>query len=232
MSIHISASLLVDYIQCNKRTFFRINAPESSVSSKESKIGVAIHRVIEEHPDNKSLGTAMLSNLLGSIEGIEDADTRFGLLCIENYYTRFSPLLDSGSALSEKFFKIKLEPDVFLVGRIDRISNGIIYDWKSKRVPPKKLVDDIQFLIYEYAYRKIYGKKALYSVFGALATGEHIVHRSTELGKSTLFEELIPAVIANIKRGTLPKTGLFSGSCFRCQYKGTCLKVDDNVVDS
>lgn len=231
MSINISASLISDFLSCNRKVDFRINSPESSISSKESFIGIAVHSTIEKHWNDAAHGIPYLNTYLDISAELTEEDRKYANVCADNFYQRMAQFLTEDDSI-EKFFKIKISNDVYVVGKIDRICNGVIYDWKTKRLPPKKLFDDPQFMIYEWAYEKLYGKKPIYSVYGALATGEFIVHKQTEFGRQELFESVIPSIVDSIRRNEFPRTGYFTRSCFRCQYKDACLKAGTNVVDS
>jgi len=57
-------------------------------------------------------------------------------------------------------FKIKLDKDITLVGRIDQIRGNNIYDIKTGEWPPSEemVKKDLQFTIYAYAYKRLIKK--------------------------------------------------------------------------
>lgn len=230
MSINISASLLVDFLSCQRKPMYRIQLPETGIPTKEMFIGSAVHNAIEKSSRGKE---AVSSDLTLSLEirALDQADIAYADLCLDNFFTHFLPVL-TDTDLIETRFKLPLDKNVFVVGRIDRISKDRIFDWKTTRNPPTKLYNDLQFIMYEWAFKRLYNKAPKGSYYGALATGTLIKHNKTEEAESYIFDELVPQVIYNIKNDIYPHTGVFSRSCYRCPYRGVCLSESKNVLDS
>ena len=78
---------------------------------------------------------------------------------VSSFYRNFQHLLTEEDD-AEKFFRIKLETDVLLVGKMDRVvkPSGLVLDWKTSASSISNINDDVQFLIYYYAYTRLYNK--------------------------------------------------------------------------
>lgn len=139
----------------------------------------------------------------------------------------------SSEDLVEHNFKLPLYDDVFIVGKIDRISRGNVFDWKTGTIRSKRLGNDPQCIIYQYAYEQLYNKKPNGVFLAALATGELIPYVESPMHTDELFSIIIPRMIKTIRSGNYERLGLFNGGCFRCPYRIGCLKLgDEDVLDS
>ena len=114
--------------------------------------------------------------------------------------------------------------NVFLVGKIDRISGGNIFDWKTARRPPSRLDTDVQFILYHFAYKTLFGKEPTGIYYGALSTGELVKYNHNEKYEELLLKSLLPKMIFDISQQNFQRDGLFKKSCYRCNYKKDCLK--------
>ena len=103
-------------------------------------------------------------------------------------------------------------------------------DWKSGRVA-KNLEGDVQSIIYDYAFTKLFGRPPVSLCIASLQQGQLIPYTKNELFTKELFNAIIPKMIKTIKSDDYEKLGLFTHGCFRCQYKIGCLG-DNYVVDS
>ena len=113
---------------------------------------------------------------------------------------------------------------------MDRISNGNVYDWKTGGKLPKSLSNNVQCIIYDFAYRSIFNKSASSVCLASLADGRLVPFVRNELFYREVFERIIPRMIKTLRSDSFERTGMFNHSCFRCQFKQGCLG-DVNVVD-
>jgi len=228
--IFVSASVLKDYIKCSQMAYYRIFEPELKVSNREMIIGDITHKVIEKAWQNRDVAL----NLAKSLCEKQEVD-KVGIQSIEHFintfFERFTPLLGKDDKI-EKFFKVKLvEPDVYLVGKLDRINRSTVIDWKTNANPPKKISNDPQFIIYDMAYKLIYGKPPEGIYLAALADGSLVRYTESKEHADTLTVDIIPKFVETIRRKEFVKTGLFNGSCYRCPFKVPCLGKDVRIEE-
>jgi hypothetical protein len=219
--IFVSASAIKDYISCSQKVYYRIFEPELKVSNREMIMGEIVHTAIEKAWKNKDVALNLASSLCTKREvdavGIQSVEH-----FINTFFERFTPLLNLDDQV-EKFFKVKMYDDVYLVGKFDRISKGTIIDWKTNANPPKKIDNDPQFIIYHLAYSLIYQKEPEGIYFASLKDGSLIRYKESKEHSETLIEKIIPQFVSDVRKKEFTKTGLFTGACYRCPYKIPCL---------
>jgi CRISPR/Cas system-associated exonuclease Cas4 (RecB family) len=232
MSINISASLIRDYLSCPTKVFYRINHPETSIQSKEMLLGEIVHKAIETSWDFPELAKEYVTRLSRSkLPGDWDSEL-FATTCIKNYWEIFRGMLSENDQI-EKFFKIEFSEGVYIVGKMDRVtSDGLVIDWKTNRKTPKSITYDPQFILYHWAYTKLFNKQPKGVYYASLTDGSILRLSPDTPHYKSLFEDLIPSIISDIKNQNLPKTGIFTGACYRCPYKEACLQEEKNVVVS
>jgi hypothetical protein len=225
MTIKLSASLIKDWLACKAMPFNRINFPEEVVPSREMHIGNAVHFSIEHGWTNMESSMVYLEKYRKYFD-YTPQEKDFILKCLNNFHSVFRGFL-SEEDLVEKKFSIDIGNDVRVVGKIDRItSDGKIFDWKTDRKVPSSISKSPQFIIYDWAYRKLFDKQPVGVYFASLTEGSLISKKKDALSENELFESIIPAIVSDIRNNKFPRTGLFTGTCFRCQYKKSCLKED------
>ncbi len=229
MSINISASLIHDFLSCNRKVYYRINFPEVSVPNREMILGTIVHQAIEHHW-NSPIGAADFVRSRLPPNATKD-DLEFCHKCISTFFGNFSALLANNDSIEEKF-RIEISDGVFIVGKVDRVSDGIVYDWKTSRNPPMSVDNDPQFILYNWAYRNLHSSNPVGVYYASLATGRLIRFNYDSVLENLLMKEVIPDMVKHIKNSNLIPTGLYKKECFRCPYKSTCLKEIKNVVDS
>jgi hypothetical protein len=219
--IFVSASALRDFVICNYRTYFRLFEPGEAVQSKEMLMGSITHKVIEKAW--KNLDVALnLGHTLCIKENLDLPSQQAVEHFIHTFFERFKVMLRDDDAI-EKRFKVKLKDDVYLVGVFDRVSKETIIDWKTNANPPKKIDNDIQFIIYDYAYELLYGRRPAGLYLAALKDGSLVKYRESPEHHMALISDVIPNFVETIKKKNFIKTGLFTGACYRCPYKIPCL---------
>lgn len=129
----------------------------------------------------------------------------------------------------EKFFKIKIEPNIFLTGKIDRIDvkegSGIeIIDYKTGKLPEEKEIKkNLQLSIYALAAidRGLYQKKLeqVHLTFYFLAEMKKISLKRTDKDLQEVKEE-IKKIVAKIRQSDfLPNVGPW---CDFCPFQMVC----------
>jgi CRISPR/Cas system-associated exonuclease Cas4 (RecB family) len=231
MAIHISASLLEDYLSCNRKVYYRTIRSETQVQNKEMVIGEVVHSAIEKYWDDQ-IDAHMFSTRELAIRLPNDADAAlFADNSIKSYFECFRQFLTPDDKIELKF-KIPFGKDVFIVGKMDRISNGSIFDWKTARTPPKSISSSVQFVLYNWAYKKLYNSEPSGVYYAALASGALIRYKHQLMVEAVLLDEIIPQAIAAMKNKEYIRNGIFRKSCYRCPYQYACLKELNDVMDS
>jgi hypothetical protein len=142
---------------------------------------------------------------------------------MENYFYNFFPLM-SANFKAEQRFKIPLERDVFVVGKLDRIADGKVFDWKTARKPLTNIDNNIQFILYNWAFKKLYGAEPSGVYYAALTNGSLVKYNGNPIVEDFLFGEVVPQLVEAIRSKNYIHNGIFRKSCFRCSYSDTCLK--------
>lgn len=232
MSIHISASLIEDYISCNRKVYYRIHRPDISIQNREMVIGDIVHHTLEKHSNDESKAYEVALREISLRVPNDKSALKFTEDCLQTFFHNFVAYLTSDDKIEQRF-KIPYEDDVFIVGKMDRISNGCIFDWKTARKPLTDISGSVQFILYNWAYEKIYGREPSGVYYGALTNGSLVKYSRDEIAEKVLFSEIIPQVISSIKSKDYTPNGIFRKACFRCSYSDTCLEeIRTHVMDS
>ena len=231
MSIYISASLLEDFISCNRKVYYRINKPELQIQNTEMVLGEIVHSAIEKFSDNLEKGFDFIDKQIDlRLEG-SPTGKGFAQNCFNTYFEHFARFTTPNDSIEIRF-KLPWDKDVFLVGKIDRISDGNVFDWKTARNPATNIDGNIQFILYHYAYKHMYNKIPSGVFYAALTTGKLIRYGHDEAAQRTLFNEIIPQAVLAIRKGDFTRSGIFRRACFKCSYKEDCLKEFEHGMDS
>lgn len=232
MPIHISASLIDDYLACNRRAYYRINRPDLSIQNDEMVIGDIVHKSIEKFWDDKERAITFADVELGMRLPNSITAKMFTNNCIETFFSNFKQYL-SNDDFVEKKFRIPFGNDVYIVGKMDRISNNSVFDWKTARKPLSDISKSVQFILYNWAYKKLFNKSPAGVYYAALVTGDLVMYKYDAVVESVLIDELIPELVSAIRNKDYVPNGIFRKSCFRCSYSESCLKeIMEHVVDS
>ena len=223
MAIFVSASLLEDFLSCNRKVHYRLEKSESAIQSREMIIGEVVHKALELFWNNYegAIGhcTAHLQERLpGDIAALPTAFSN-----LDNYFRNFYPLLFPNDRVEARF-KIKLSDDIYVVGKMDRVTeNGAIFDWKTTANPPKYVSGSVQLALYSWAYRQLYHKFPAGVYFAYLSTGKLMKYDHDSTAESSLLNDLIPDLVATIRRKEFIRNGIFKRTCHGCAYSETCL---------
>ena len=223
MAIFISASMLNDFVHCNRMVYYRINHPELQTQNKEMIIGEVVHSAIEKFWDLNAAGCFYAIEELRKRLPEHAESTDFSLDCLHIYYSNFQKLLTYNDTVEAKF-KVQYDKDVFIVGKMDRISDGKVFDWKTTRKPPTNIDKDIQFILYNWAFKEIYNAEPSGVYYASLTNGSLIKYNKNPIVQDFLLGEVVPQLISTIRSKNYIHNGVFKRSCYRCVYSDTCLK--------
>jgi hypothetical protein len=230
MPIYLSASSIGDFIDCPQKVLYRIKKTVPQVPSKYMHIGNAAHYAIEHGWQDRTKAISLMREKAKEF-GLRKPDVVNLEFMMDIFFLNFRDRLQDNDEI-ELTFKLHLYDDVFIVGKIDRISNGNLFDWKTSSKLPSRLGNDPQCIIYNWAYEKLKGKKPASVNLCGLATGELVPYVPDELCNDELFGNIIPRMIRTIRHDSYERLGMFNHSCFQCPYKQGCLRGGiEDVVD-
>ena len=226
--IRISASLIKDILTCTQRGYYRTNFPEQSMSTAEMTLGNVVHRAIELYWNDEDRAVELARDL--GMRREVDADKAVELTL--NFFTHFKSLCSPMDEI-EKEFDLPFYDDVHLVGKLDRVDAtlGTVIDWKTTKKPPASIYNDIQFIVYHYAFSRLYGREPTLVAYASLTTGKLIPYAKVEHYYEETLNEIIPRVVNTIKSGHHSRDGLYgmwdakhgmSYSCYYCPFREFC----------
>lgn len=222
--IKISASLIKDYLSCSQRAFYRLYEPQESIETEYMAMGTVVHNAIEKYWDNYERAFEYVNEQLELLNLPEDLDTRRVGLSLKNFFNTFTPFLTDMDKI-EEYFKIPFKKGVYLTGKLDRVTwDGIIFDWKTSFKVPDSIDNDIQFIMYHYAYRKLYGKLPEKVYYVSLPKNKMVEFIPRKEYLNHFEQVLIPNIVEAIKKKMFVREGLYTGACDNCQFQTVCFK--------
>jgi hypothetical protein len=227
MKVYLSASSIKNFISCPKKCLYRVTQPDLEVPTKKSIIGRIAHKAVELGWDDREIAYKVIKEECKSSRLTKD-DVISLQFYVDLFHLNFRPLLGKED-LIEHSFKLPIYDDVFLVGKIDRISNGNVFDWKTGKLP--KAMNDIQCFVYDYAYSRIFKSKPKSVCMASLSEGNIVPYLGNKMYESEILDNIIPRMIKTIRERSYERLGMFNESCFKCPYKRACLGGID-VMDS
>jgi len=223
MTINLSASLIKDYLTCHARAGYRLSHREEAVPSIEMAIGSAVHEALEKAHLPKKQAVASLKNIYRNFSIFEDKDILKANSFIDSFYDMFPEDFFSESDKVEQYFKLPYGKEVFLTGRIDRIHDGVVFDWKTSKNPPLDVNRDPQFILYYIAYNKMFKERPKSVAYVALKQKRVYYYKAIAPIVTEFEEKIIPEITANLRSGKLARTGLFGyKACDYCSFKELC----------
>lgn len=225
--IYLSASLIKDVLQCSKKAYWRTNYPEDSHQTPEQEFGSILHSCIEKNWDKP---------IKDMVESLPDVDVinenkAFAYTCLRNFSDNFRQYCRPEDKMEERFY-LPIKDNYALVGKLDRLNSqtGLVLDWKTSRTVPMRIDGDIQFIIYDWAFEKLYGSRANLVGFASLKTGNLVKYVRNRLYMDELFSILIPKVIRILETNSYAREGIYSlpvgrysNTCKHCSFKKICL---------
>lgn len=223
--IYLSQGSISDFLSCSQRYKFRIYNSDSadiSIGDSDQGIGTAVHAIIEK--SWRKYDKQVVEDTLTKLNITKPSSKQKLNICLNNFYENISPML-SKNDLREYSFKIKYSNDVFIVGRMDLVTDdGIIFDWKTTFNPPQKIDSDIQFILYHWAYKKLFNKPPKDIYYVSLLKNKLIRFYVNPIYYFELIDNIIPKLITSVKEKNFYKEGLFKGICEKCSFQQICIK--------
>lgn len=222
---YISATSLKDFIACSMRYHWRMTKAEEAVTSAEMRAGSIVHTILEKFWDKTKEHNLTKAYALAEVNNIPDKlIDRIGQ-SITSYHTHFSHLLTDKDKI-EFNFRLLLDSEVTLLGKMDRVVEpaGLILDWKTSEYNVMSINDDIQFLIYYYAYTRLNNHPPSLVAYVSLMHNKLVSLDIKRSNYEYLINDVLPGVIIQIKQGNFYRSGVFNKKCTDCQYKEICLE--------
>jgi CRISPR/Cas system-associated exonuclease Cas4 (RecB family) len=220
--LYISQSAIRDFLTCKKRYYYRLNFKKESVPTQEMFLGTLVHKLLEDFSDDHA-GALEEVIRLKKVHSLSVKDGSVLSSSIQGFFDSFQHLITPDDE-TEKMFSVPYEKDVYLTGKFDRITpNHMIIDWKSGTYVPLTLANDVQSIIYNYAYEKLYGVTPNV-VVAYLRKNKMSTYLENEIYVDTLLNNVIPDMLESIYREEFPRTGYFTNGCHRCSFREFCDK--------
>jgi len=224
MYINLSASSIKDYISCNKKYYYRRFFSSKAEPNIYMEIGTIVHNAIEKYWNDETLAMAYANEESKNI-GI---DSRKITNSLNSYFRYFRDFVSPSDEL-EKFFKLPYTDthydNVYILGKFDLVSRkNSVFDWKTSQKPPKVIYDDVQFILYDWAFKKVYGYAPANVYYASLTTGKLIKYRENKAYTDVLFNEVIPSMLDAINNDDYPRTGMLNyfKQCHNCSFRSLC----------
>lgn len=224
--IRLSASLLKDFLACPRKVYYRINASGQEVQTNEMAVGSIVHEVIEKNWNNEKTAYELSANLIRNY-GLPDEQEKANKM-IASFFAMFPKDFFNDKDKIESYFKIPYRKDVVLTGKIDRIHDGIVYDWKTGKAPPDDINKDPQFILYYLAYKRLFNEEPKTLCYVSLANKKIYYFSPIPQIIDEFENKLIPDIVSSIKSNNFPREGLFEYKiCERdpkhkCPFKDLC----------
>lgn len=221
--INVSATSLRDFLDCTMKYYYRNVANLSGSISEDAYAGIIVHDTIEKFWDKDfSFYKEYLSSNLDQNMSQKVLDKV--LICLSNFDTYFKSMCTDKDN-NEVKFKIKIDNEYYLTGRIDKVTNtGSVIDWKTSVNMPKFLENDVQLIIYNEAYKRLYGKNPEIVLIANLFNNRTIMYKENKLFRDELFNGVIPNLLKIRKSKSFHRDGIFKKKCFECPFKNQCYK--------
>jgi len=236
--MEFSYTALHSLMNCEYSYFLRYVLRVPIKESSASVYGTAIHQTIKLGYDNdlprdewanvfRQQWMELTSNkdIVFANEGEYLKKFKDGAQMVTDYYDKFVKR-HKAPQMTEFFFgrdqAVTIGDGHLLIGVLDQIdAKNRVIDYKSGVKPTKNKLDlDLQFTVYSYAYRQLFGKKESGLVLRHLGTMKDLVTTRTEDDFAVLEEEVNK--VAKRLKGKLYLRNL-DRSCDNCYFIEHCL---------
>jgi len=218
--IYLSASAIKDFMTCPARYYYRRFRSAEAKQTKEMLQGNAIHYMIEKYYDDKSKGLDYVTAFALENDLVVDDLLDLG----NSFYRNFANMVSADDGIEENF-KIEYSKNIYLIGKWDRVTQaGIVIDWKTSKSKPYSIANDPQFILYNYAFKRVYNREPVALLYAHLRTGEFVDYKRNDDYENLLINDVIPSMVDGITRSNYPRSGLYAyySVCKHCAYKDIC----------
>jgi CRISPR/Cas system-associated exonuclease Cas4 (RecB family) len=223
--IHLSASLIKDLLVCPQRAYYRVHNSDQSIQTREMAAGSVVHEVLEKKWSSEPEAFIFAAELIRkyNIKSGEDKIYRN----IQNFFDLF-PFTFNETDKVETYFKIPYQnsQDIFMTGKMDRIHEGTVLDWKTGERPPDNVNHDIQFIMYYLAYTSMNGKPPEDVLYVSLPMKKIYAFKPEEPILTEFVNEILPYAVSQLTNKVVhPRTGLYGyKTCQYCSFNNFCFE--------
>jgi len=223
MTIFLSASAIKDFLSCSYKYKYRRFAKVKSVETTAMRIGSAVHNVLEHCWDSESVGTGLYLDALVTEWNLSAVEKKRIQECLDVFYNKTSFPFSNLDKV-EYNFKVPYNKDVFIVGKFDRVlEESVVIDWKTGKLPiiPSR---DIQMIVYDWAFFKLYGHRASSIIDISLLDGRSVRYNRVLENEELLMKVIVPHILERIESGSYFPEGrfAFASTCKNCTFLGHC----------
>ena len=218
--LYISQSAINDFLACKKRYYYRLNFKNESIPTREMFLGILVHKLLENFSTDKQEAVNEIDKLT-DLHSLNDEDRGVLWQSVDGFFDNFQHLTTPDDK-KEIMFSIPYRDNIYLSGKYDRITpNHMVIDWKSGTYIPFTLKDDVQSILYNYAYKQQYGVEPTVVVC-YLRANKMKTYSRAKMYEDMLLDEVLPDMLEDINLGKFPHTGFFNGACRRCTFREFC----------
>jgi CRISPR/Cas system-associated exonuclease Cas4 (RecB family) len=248
MAMYLSASAIKDFWSCPRRYYYRVYRSKEGIPSNHMVLGKIVHDAIELVEKNEINEKEIIDWALGQWDLKVEEIGRYWkstkppkniTRLLTNYLTKIRPRLTEPAEI-ELDFRLSLFDDVYFIGKMDRVEERIVYDWKTSRNSPTRFeLRDVQFSLYALAYRQVFGTDLDAFYYGHLPSGRcYPVDINPELlTDAKLLLDKTAKMVYNMRKDSIQHeisyrfNRLPGRLCDWCLYRGICDRELD-VIDS
>lgn len=227
--IKISASSIKTFLECKRKYYYKLNRVEEKVHRPTLVIGTLVHKAIEVYWNDFDEGDKYLDTQLKLFNHSSGTLHNHAFKCWDNFKLHYANMLSDRDKV-EQFISVPYKYKTLLVGKMDRILPGnIILDWKTGDEFNPSINSDVQFILYKELYRRSRGIVPSDIYYVSLKYGKMIKYEDDGYSHNLLFDEIIPAMVVDIKAGNFVPDGLFKYKvCKECSFRDHCFKSLEN----
>lgn len=234
--IKLSASRLKTHSNCNRKYWYTYHSEIEEAKHPAALIGTIVHRTIEQ--TYRTLMTdgadTVVNPLMTYYEVMQEELQKHPDVEVEHKLRQDGATMVNNYSFArlpthiEYEFKLPFpsleEPLCIIHGFMDQVYDWGFIDMKTSKRKPNQLIldNDLQFVLYYWAYQQCFGKEPERSVWYHLRTGEELEARS--LGARSKLHAATQAVTKLLEdnhRQDWVKN--ISESCAWCSYRQHCL---------
>lgn len=229
----LSASKLKTFVGCNKRYQYQYIERFPQDKHPAAALGTAVHATIDKVYKQRQDPVSLF--IKEFTKELYDANLNLDPFVLARYTADGIAMvgdynyLDNNPTATEVEFRLKFPNDSQAIctihGFIDQIYDWGFVDLKTNKQKPKQedLNSDLQFILYQWAYKQITGNPAMFSVWHHLRTQERL--NAYVLNKEAFAEKTIEDILTAKQSGEYPKNRAYH--CRWCPFKEPCFAEDE-----
>lgn len=230
--VTLSASKLKTYNACPRKYWYEYVQHKSKMKHPAAVLGIAVHKTIERLHKEGDIPSGRIIVLADeyqkeSLASEVQMDARLfsdGVKMVDTYDIYKRTPIDTEKEFTLEFPN-KAHALCKIKGYLDQVYNEGFIDLKTNKAKPMRgvLDNDLQFIIYTWAFKEIYGYEPELRLWNHLRTGEEL--EASTLNKVDQAQRIIERVLES------EFTGIYDtcvgDACRICSYRLSCLGRED-----